>query len=95
MSEQDPKCRLPSMGEVGAVMIGFIAIMFLYINVFSLPIQLALFTSWFLVMALGVKLKYSYAAMQRGLIDGIHNGMEAVLVLTTVGALIGTWIAGG
>lgn len=95
MSEQDPKCRLPSMGEVGAVMIGFIAIMFLYINVFSLPIQLALFTSWFLVMALGVKLKYSYEAMQRGLIDGIHNGMEAVLVLTTVGALIGTWIAGG
>ncbi|WP_300274031.1 Na+/H+ antiporter NhaC [Halomonas sp.] len=95
MSEQDPKCRLPSMGEVGAVMIGFIAIMFLYINVFSLPIQLALFTSWFLVMALGVKLKYSYDAMQRGLIDGIHNGMEAVLVLTTVGALIGTWIAGG
>lgn len=95
MSEKDPKSRLPSMGEVGAIMIGFIAIMFLYINVFSLPIQLALFTSWFLVMALGVKLKYSYDAMQRGLIDGIHNGMEAVLVLTTVGALIGTWIAGG
>ncbi|NWN81710.1 MAG: Na+/H+ antiporter NhaC [Halomonas sp.] len=95
MSEQDAKCRLPSMGEVGAVMIGFIAIMFLYINVFSLPIQLALFTSWFLVMALGVRLKYSYEAMQRGLIDGIHNGMEAVLVLITVGALIGTWIAGG
>nr|WP_298249241.1 Na+/H+ antiporter NhaC [uncultured Halomonas sp.] len=95
MSEQDAKCRLPSMGEVGAVMIGFIAIMFLYINVFNLPIQLALFTSWFLVMALGVRLKYSYEAMQRGLIDGIHNGMEAVLVLITVGALIGTWIAGG
>lgn len=46
-------------------------------------------------MALGLRLKMSYAAMQEGLIDGIHNGMEAVLVLTTVGALIGTWIAGG
>ncbi|MDI5984624.1 Na+/H+ antiporter NhaC [Halomonas sp. M4R5S39] len=87
--------RLPTMQEVLALMIGFIAIMFLYINVFDLPIQLALFTSWFLVMALGLRLGLSYDGMQKGLIDGIHNGMEAVLVLITVGALIGTWIAGG
>ncbi len=40
--------------------------MFLFINVFGLPIQLALFTSWFLVMGLGLKLKLSYEAMQRG-----------------------------
>ncbi|WP_413616119.1 Na+/H+ antiporter NhaC [Halomonas cupida] len=87
--------RLPTMTEVMAIMIGFIAIMFLSINVLQLPIQLALFASWFLVMALGLRLKVPYDSMQRGLIDGIHNGMEAVLVLTTVGALIGTWIAGG
>lgn len=87
--------RLPTMTEVMAIMIGFIAIMFLSINVLQLPIQLALFASWFLVMALGLRLKISYDSMQQGLIDGIHNGMEAVLVLTTVGALIGTWIAGG
>ena len=43
-------------------------------------------------MGLGLKLKLSYENMQEGLIKGIHNGMEAVLVLTTVGALIGTWI---
>lgn len=95
MTETIAKTRLPTMGEVITVMVGFIAIMFLYINVFDLPIQLALFSAWFLVMGLGLKLKMSYAAMQQGLIDGIHNGMEAVLVLTTVGALIGTWIAGG
>ncbi|EPC00306.1 antiporter [Litchfieldella anticariensis FP35 = DSM 16096] len=87
--------RLPTMPEVLVLMAGFIAIMFLYINIFDLPIQLALFTSWFLVMALGLRLKLSYDSMQKGLIDGIHNGMEAVLVLITVGALIGTWIAGG
>ncbi|MGQ7249817.1 Na+/H+ antiporter NhaC [Halomonas sp. V046] len=95
MSSSSAPIRLPSMTEVLAVMVGFIAIMFLSINVLGLPIQLALFASWFLVMALGLKLKMSYASMQEGLIDGIHNGMEAVLVLTTVGALIGTWIAGG
>ncbi|MBB3142168.1 Na+/H+ antiporter NhaC [Halomonas organivorans] len=87
--------RLPTMAEVLAIMIGFIAIMFLSINQLQLPIQLALFATWFLVMGLGLRLKVSYESMQKGLIDGIHNGMEAVLVLTTVGALIGTWIAGG
>lgn len=95
MSTSMTPARLPNMTEVLAIMIGFIAIMFLSINVLQLPIQLALFASWFLVMALGIRLKINYETMQRGLIDGIHNGMEAVLVLTTVGALIGTWIAGG
>lgn len=95
MNEKIANTRLPTMGEVVAVMVGFIAIMFFSISVLDLPIQLALFIAWFMVMALGLRLKFSYAAMQRGLIDGIHNGMEAVLVLTTVGALIGTWIAGG
>ncbi|WP_348826874.1 Na+/H+ antiporter NhaC [Halomonas sp. RT37] len=95
MTSSSTPIRLPGMAEVLAVMIGFIAIMFLSINVLGLPIQLALFASWFLVMALGVRLKIRYASMQEGLINGIHNGMEAILVLTTVGALIGTWIAGG
>lgn len=95
MSSKTDQARLPTMIEVVAIMVGFIAIMFLSINVLNLPIQLALFASWFLVMALGVRLKIPYDEMQKGLINGIHNGMEAVLVLTTVGALIGTWIAGG
>lgn len=95
MSSPKGLVRLPNMIEVFAIMFGFIAIMFISISLLELPIQLALFASWFLIMGLGLKLKLSYENMQEGLIKGIHNGMEAVLVLTTVGALIGTWIAGG
>ncbi|WP_255701235.1 Na+/H+ antiporter NhaC family protein [Chromobacterium sp. Beijing] len=93
MQQRSP--RLPSATQVVAVMAGFIAIMFLFLNVLDLPIQLALFSSWFLVIGLGNWLGRSYDDMQQGLIQGIHNGMVAVLVLITVGALIGTWIAGG
>lgn len=95
MSSAKNLSRLPSIAEVLTVMLGFVAIMFICITILGLPIQLALFASWFMIMALGLKLKLSYESMQEGLINGIHNGMEAVLVLTTVGALIGTWIAGG
>lgn len=87
--------RLPTSMEVVGLMAGFIAVMFLFLNVLSLPIQLALFSTWFLVIGLGLRLGQTYHAMQTGLIKGIHNGMEAVLVLITVGALIGSWIAGG
>lgn len=95
MSSPISQTRLPNMIEVISIMIGFIVIMFTSISLLDLPIQLALFASWFLIMGLGLRLKLSYETMQEGLIKGIHNGMEAVLVLTTVGALIGTWIAGG
>jgi Na+:H+ antiporter, NhaC family len=87
--------RLPSFTQVIGLMVGFISIIFLCLNMWDLPIQLGLFASWFLVIGLGCYLGQSYQDIQRGLVDGIHNGMEAVLVLMAVGALIGTWIAGG
>ncbi|WP_243292104.1 Na+/H+ antiporter NhaC [Bacillus sp. FJAT-47783] len=87
--------RLPNLLEVAAVLVGFILIMYVSIGVLGLPIQLALFVSWFLVILLGLRLGHTYQNMQKGLLNGISQGLEAVLVLTTVGALIGTWIAGG
>lgn len=47
MSFSTSPSRLPSITEVLAVMVGFIAIMFLSINVLGLPVQLARFASWF------------------------------------------------
>lgn len=87
--------RLPTIGEILFVILGFIVIMFLFIVQFDIPIQLALLTTWFLIIAVGLKIGYNYREMQRGLLDGIYDGLEAVLILIVVGALIGTWIAGG
>lgn len=87
--------RLPTMGEVSFVLIGFVLIMFLFIVQIGLPIQLALLTTWFLIMLVGLKIGYKYVEMQKGILKGISDGLEAVLILICVGALIGTWIAGG
>ncbi|WP_298789171.1 Na+/H+ antiporter NhaC [uncultured Marinococcus sp.] len=85
----------PSVKQVLLVMVLFILIMFSFMNWFGLPIQLALLTSWFMLMALGLWLGRSYSFMQSGLLKGISDGMEAVLILISVGALIGSWIASG
>ncbi|PIC86188.1 Na+/H+ antiporter NhaC [Sporosarcina sp. P20a] len=87
--------RLPSLAEVLFVLIGFGAIMVTFIVVFGISIHLALLTTWFLIIGLGLKIGYSYKQMQDGLLSGVNDGLEAVIVLTSVGALIGTWIAGG
>lgn len=87
--------RLPTLVEVIFVLVSFTAIMFLFVVQFGIPIQLALLTTWFVIMLVGLRIGYSYMEMQKGILKGINDGLEAVLVLICVGALIGTWIAGG
>ena len=87
--------RLPNLAETLFVLIGFGLIMILFIIKFDISIHLALLTTWFLIMIVGLKIGYNYREMQKGILNGINDGLEAVLVLLSVGALIGTWIAGG
>ncbi|MGK7376350.1 Na+/H+ antiporter NhaC [Planococcus sp. 1R117A] len=91
----DTNKRLPTLAETLFVLIGFGLIMVLFIVQFEISIHLALLTTWFLIMLVGLKIGYNYREMQKGLLNGINDGLEAVLVLLSVGALIGTWIAGG
>lgn len=87
--------RLPTLSEVLFVLVSFILIMFFFVVEFDIPIQLALLTTWFMIMLVGWRIGYKYKEMQDGLLKGIYDGSEAVLILISVGALIGTWIAGG
>lgn len=87
--------RLPNAGEVIAVLIAFVGVIFLFLNVFEMPIQLALLAAWFVFIALGKRLGLSYSDMEKGIIRGINRGMQAVLIILIVGMLIGSWIAGG
>lgn len=91
----DAQKRLPTLGEVLFVLISFGIIMVTFIVKFDISIQLALITSWFVIIAVGLKIGYRYKEMQDGMLKGVSEGLEAVIVLLSVGALIGTWIAGG
>ncbi|ELK47745.1 Na+/H+ antiporter NhaC [Halobacillus sp. ACCC02827] len=87
--------RLPSLLEVFLVLAAFLVVVFSFTALFELPIQLALFVGWFIVILLGLRLGFTYDSLQNSMIKGISNGLEAVIILMAVGALIGTWIAGG
>ncbi|KIL33324.1 hypothetical protein B4073_2343 [Bacillus subtilis] len=87
--------RLPTLFEIIIVLGVFLALVLSFTVFLDLPIQLALFVSWFIAVLLGIRLGYSYKDLQNAIVHGISNGLEAVLILVSVGALIGTWIAGG
>jgi Na+:H+ antiporter, NhaC family len=87
--------RLPSMIEIIVLLAMFLGVVFSFTAIYELPIQLALFISWFFVIILGLRLGHKYGALQEAITKGITNGLEAILILIAVGALIGTWIAGG
>lgn len=89
------KGKLPSIPILITILVLFVVIMFGYIVILELPIQLALLTVWFVIIGFGIYLKYTYLELEKGLLKGIHEGMGATLILIAVGALIGSWIAGG
>ncbi|HIW12707.1 MAG TPA: Na+/H+ antiporter NhaC [Candidatus Salinicoccus stercoripullorum] len=87
--------RLPSLGVLLTILGLFVVIMFSFIVILKLPIQLALLAVWFMIMGFGLYLGYDYLEMEKGILKGIYEGMGAILILIAVGALIGSWIAGG
>lgn len=59
------------------------------------PNQIALLLSAGVVQIIGLKLGFSYKELEQAVVDGISRAMGAILILFTVGALIGTWMLAG
>lgn len=91
----DNNYRLPTGKEIIFILIAFIVTMFVIVIYLGLPIQIALLLIWFIIIIVCLKIGYSYNQLQSGLCKGIYEGMEAILVMISIGALIGTWIASG
>ena len=89
------KTRLPSLTEILILTLLLLAIIFVAVHQLGLPIQLAFIGCWFVVMGFGKYLGYHYHHLQKGVIAGVTQGMDAIMILIAVGALIGSWMAGG
>lgn len=59
------------------------------------PNQIALFVSAFVAVVIGLKNGYQWADMEQAMVHGISLSLGAVLILFSVGALIGTWLLAG
>lgn len=95
MSNIRKQPRLPNLGEIIILLVLFMVVMFSSVSIFEIDISLSLFIVWFIVIGFGLYLGHTYDDLQESIIKGITNGLQAPLIILAVGALIGTWIAGG
>ncbi|HAW92537.1 MULTISPECIES: Na+/H+ antiporter NhaC [unclassified Arsukibacterium] len=59
------------------------------------PNQIALFIATAVAVIIGLKNGYKWQAMENAMVSGISLSLGAVLILLSVGALIGTWMLSG
>ncbi|WP_163934883.1 Na+/H+ antiporter NhaC [Paraferrimonas sp. SM1919] len=92
---QSAVLRAPSLLQVIVALGLFLLMAFSFTAELNLPIQLALYFGWFVIMGLGLYLGHKYKDLEAAALQGVSKGLPAVLILMAVGALVGTWIAGG
>lgn len=59
------------------------------------PNQIALFIATAVAVVIGLKNGYRWSVMEKAMVKGISLSLGAVLILLSVGALIGTWMLSG
>ena len=88
--------RKPSLGLAILVFAAAAAMIAATVLVWEVDIHITLVLSALVAGTIGILvLKYDYASIEKGIIEGIMTGMQACLILYTVGPLVGTWIVSG
>jgi NhaC family Na+:H+ antiporter len=64
-------------------------------GIYRIRPQVLLVAAAFLTGCLGFLLRFAWQDMERGIVDSIHRAMPAILIMLSVGILIGTWMASG
>lgn len=90
-----PTQKKPSLGIALLPLIIMGLLLGVGYGVYKIRPQVLLVCAAFLTGCLGFLLKFSWKDMERGIVDSIHRAMPAILIMLTVGVLIGSWMASG
>ncbi len=99
MEEANEK-EMPTRRKHGIIvaLIPIVTMMFLLIvgyGIYHIEPQVLLISAAFLTGCLGFILRVKWEDMQKGIVEGIHKALPAMLIMISVGILVGSWIAAG
>ena len=87
--------RKPTFGYAVFVISVILAVTLALVVFMHAPIEPAFFLIWLVMFPLTMYLGYTYEEITEAAMDSIKGGLEAMLIVLAVGAMIGTWIAAG
>ncbi len=93
MTEMEP--RRPTLTEALTPLAVMALLLSVGFAVLGYPVEVLLLAAAAVAGAVAKRLGYDWRAMETGVVEALAKAMPAILVLITVGALIGTWIAAG
>jgi len=64
-------------------------------GVYKIKAQVLLVAAATITGMLGLVLGFKWKDMERGIVDSIHKAMPAILIMLSVGILVGSWMASG
>lgn len=94
------KHRTPTLIDALTPMLALVVMLAMAVYLFSSDSsaganQIALIIAACIAMVVGAKNGYSWAEMEKGIVKGVGLATGALLILFSVGSLIGTWILSG
>lgn len=94
--EHKYKNKRPTLAASFGILLIVAALIAVTVLVWGIDIHITLILGAIIAGFYGVvALNFDYETLEKGVIDGIMTGMQANLILMTVGCLIGTWIVTG
>ncbi len=90
-----PDRKAPSFGVAMLPLVAMGLLLGIGYGVYQIRPQVLLVAAAFLTGCLGFFLRFTWKEMEKGIVDGIHKAMPAILIMLCVGVLIGAWIASG
>jgi len=94
MEEKQSK-KQPSLFEAMIPITSMLLFLGIGYGVFRMRIEILLIAAAFIAGLLAMKLGYNWKDLESGIVESIAKGMPAMLILISVGMMIGSWIASG
>lgn len=74
---------------------GLIVVMALAIIKYESNVHMPMFIGVIFASMMALYLGYDWDSIEKSMMDGIYNALQAVMILAIVGVLVGVWILGG
>ena len=92
---KEKEFRQPTFGLALIPILAMAVLLAVGYGIYKIRPQVLLVAAAFITACLGFILRYPWREMEKGIVDSISKAMPAILIMLSVGILIGSWIASG
>jgi len=95
ITESPASGRPPKFGVALIPLVAMALLLGVGYGIYKIKAQVLLVAAASITAFMGLALGFKWKDMERGIVDSIHKAMPAILIMLSVGILVGSWMASG